>query len=274
MGWNPSFRRRVSLAAIGLLAMAAATHAAPPTDGWQVRFDARRTGLVDQGRVVLGASSQSQDGADAFDDPHPPALPRHFLDLFTEHHKTDPGWATQATDLQRYRAQYDAVVGPRSRAFTFWFETDEAGPVTLTWALSPDVDLAQHFLALRDMATGATVDMWAESSYHFDAAAGRREFQMELTTGRSAPPIAHSQTLSTNEDVALVVTLSALDPEGDPLTFAVASVPAHGTLTGNGAQPHLPSRGELLRSGLLHVHGQRPHGRRPISPPSASTCCP
>ena len=233
MRWIPSLRRCTFMATLGLLAMAVAAHAGtPPTDGWQVRFDARRTGLVDQGRLVLGASSQSQEGADDFDDPHPPALPSRFLDLFTEHHQNDPGWATQATDPQRYRAQYGAVVGAQNRTYTFLFEADQAGPVTLTWALFPDVDLAQHFLLLRDVATGATVDMWAASSYAFTASAGRREFQMELTTGRSAPPIAQSQTLNTNEDTALPVTLTALDPEGDPLTFTVASAPTHGALSG------------------------------------------
>ncbi len=143
-------------------------------------------------------------------------MPSRYLDLFTEHDKNDPGWALQVIDLQRYRAQYDAVVGPQSRAFTFLLEADQAGPVTLTWALFPDVDLAQPFLTLRDVTTGATVDMWAQSSYAFDAAAGRREFRMELVTGRSAPPIAQSQTLSAPEDTPLAVTLTAIDRRAIP----------------------------------------------------------
>ncbi len=44
-------------------------------------------------------------------------------------------------------------------------------------------------------------------------------------------PTADDQTLSTPEDTALAVTLTATDPDGDPLTWTVGT-PAHGTLTG------------------------------------------
>ena len=48
-------------------------------------------------------------------------------------------------------------------------------------------------------------------------------------------PVAQAQSLSTDEDVAVVVTLSGSDVEGDALTFTVVTPPAHGTLTGSGA---------------------------------------
>jgi len=49
-------------------------------------------------------------------------------------------------------------------------------------------------------------------------------------------PAANGQSVSTNEDTALPITLSGSDVEGDPLTFSVVNGPAHGTLSGSGAQ--------------------------------------
>ena len=49
-------------------------------------------------------------------------------------------------------------------------------------------------------------------------------------------PVAASQSPSTNEDVALPVTLAATDADGDALTYSIVSGPAHGslnTLVGN-----------------------------------------
>jgi len=45
-------------------------------------------------------------------------------------------------------------------------------------------------------------------------------------------PVAQSQSVTTNEDVAVPVTLAATDVNGDAVTYAIASSPAHGTLTG------------------------------------------
>ena len=46
------------------------------------------------------------------------------------------------------------------------------------------------------------------------------------------PPTANNQSVSTNEDTSAIVTLSASDPDGNPLTYTVLSTPAHGTLSG------------------------------------------
>ena len=45
-------------------------------------------------------------------------------------------------------------------------------------------------------------------------------------------PVAIAQTVSTNEDVALDITLSATDVDGDPLTYSIATQPMYGTLSG------------------------------------------
>ena len=46
------------------------------------------------------------------------------------------------------------------------------------------------------------------------------------------PPSASTQSVSTSEDTPLSITLSGFDIEGSPLTFAVVTGPAHGTLSG------------------------------------------
>ena len=48
-------------------------------------------------------------------------------------------------------------------------------------------------------------------------------------------PIANAQSVTTNQGVAKAITLTGSDVDNDPLTYAIATGPAHGTLTGNGA---------------------------------------
>ena len=55
-----------------------------------------------------------------------------------------------------------------------------------------------------------------------------------LTAKLNAPPTANAQSLTSKEDEALAVTLAGSDPDGDPLTYAVATPPSHGTLSGTG----------------------------------------
>src|SRR5574341_292988 len=51
------------------------------------------------------------------------------------------------------------------------------------------------------------------------------------STGNT-PPTADSQTPTTVEDLALPITLTGSDADGDPLTFAVVTQPSRGTLSG------------------------------------------
>ena len=59
---------------------------------------------------------------------------------------------------------------------------------------------------------------------------------VNLAIVNNQPPIANNQSVSTNEDAAKSITLTGTDPELVNLTFAVATQPAHGTITaGNGS---------------------------------------
>lgn len=58
-------------------------------------------------------------------------------------------------------------------------------------------------------------------------------------------PVANNQSLSTTEDTATNLVLTASDTDGDPLTFSIDSGPAHGTLsllnTNTGAVTYTPA---------------------------------
>ena len=55
--------------------------------------------------------------------------------------------------------------------------------------------------------------------------------QDDTARGDQSLPIAENFSLTTYRDVAVSGTFSAVDPEGDPLTFRVTKNPARGTIT-------------------------------------------
>ncbi len=56
-------------------------------------------------------------------------------------------------------------------------------------------------------------------------------FSLNIVAGDNAPS-ANDQSVSTNEDTAKPITLTGSDPDGDTLTYAIVTGPAHGTLSG------------------------------------------
>ena len=46
------------------------------------------------------------------------------------------------------------------------------------------------------------------------------------------PPVADNQSVTTNEDAALSITLTGSDPDGDTLTYTVVTNPSYGSLSG------------------------------------------
>ena len=113
-------------------------------------------GLADRG---CSARAAAGDGYDAFDEPHPPRMPRRYLDVFR---------ATPTGTRARWSASAAAPVSGavrlsarrQDRVIGFVVESDQAGPVTLSWSLATDLELAQHFVVLRDLETGQTRDLW------------------------------------------------------------------------------------------------------------------
>ncbi len=66
----------------------------------------------------------------------------------------------------------------------------------------------------------------------------RQEFLIIVNDGGNTndAPIANNQSITTVEDSALAITLTAVDPEGQPLTYSVSSQPLSGSLSGSGAE--------------------------------------
>jgi len=51
-------------------------------------------------------------------------------------------------------------------------------------------------------------------------------------TAVNDPPVATAQSVSTKQGVARAITLAGTDVDGNPLTYAIVTSPAHGTLSG------------------------------------------
>ena len=48
------------------------------------------------------------------------------------------------------------------------------------------------------------------------------------------PPVTYGQTVDTTQNTSVAITLIAADPDGDPLTYMIASAPANGIVSGTG----------------------------------------
>ncbi len=68
-------------------------------------------------------------------------------------------------------------------------------------------------------------------------------------TDTNRAPVATPQAVTTAEDAPVAVTLAGTDPDGDALTYAVVTPPAHGTLSGTAPNADLHAGGELPRAG-------------------------
>jgi endonuclease I len=126
---------------------------------------------------------------------------------------------------------------------------DASVPVQLSGS---DVDGDALTYAVASAPAHGTVTISGATATYTPAAgyAGADRFTYTASDGRltSAPatasitvtatnraPVATSGTAETVEGGAVRVTLTGSDPDGDPLTYAVATSPAHGTVTISGA---------------------------------------
>jgi glutaminyl-peptide cyclotransferase len=61
-------------------------------------------------------------------------------------------------------------------------------------------------------------------------------FEVAVVSTSNQAPVANDQSLTTAEDVARDVTLTGSDADGDPLSYTILTMPAHGTLSGAAPQ--------------------------------------
>ena len=107
-----------------------------------------------------------------------------------------------------------------------------------------------------DLGTDGNITFTPEANYSGDATFTYRvcdngspskcSIETAVVTVTVSPvndvPVAEGQSVTTNEDTAKEVTLLASDVEGDALSYTIVSGPAHGTLTGSGAnQTYTPA---------------------------------
>jgi hypothetical protein len=66
------------------------------------------------------------------------------------------------------------------------------------------------------------------------AVSGNATVSITVTSGNRAP-VANAQSVSTAKNTSKAITLTGSDPDGDALTYSIVTQPAHGTLSGSGA---------------------------------------
>ncbi len=137
------------------------------------------------------------------------------------------------------------------------FQTDEDTPVTFDVAANDtDADGNLAVATTNTTCTGCSMPAYGSLTNHGDGTftytpdadyhgADSFTYQICDTTGQcdtalvslvvnpvNDAPVADPQTLATDEDTPLDLTLTGSDVDGDSLTFAVVTPPAHGSLTG------------------------------------------
>jgi len=77
-----------------------------------------------------------------------------------------------------------------------------------------------------DLTTQQVADAFAGTSFN------TAEQVLYLPFGSNPPPVANNQDITINKNTQQTITLTATDPNNDPLTYTILTQPAHGTLTG------------------------------------------
>ena len=70
-----------------------------------------------------------------------------------------------------------------------------------------------------------------------------------ITKAGNSPPVANPQTITVNKDIQTPITLTATDPNNDPLTYSIVTLPSHGTLSPS--TPGGPARTYTAQAGYV-----------------------
>ncbi len=94
-----------------------------------------------------------------------------------------------------------------------------------------------------DLTTQQVADAFAGNSFN----TGEQVLYLSFASGSNSPPIANSQTVTVNKDIPMPITLTATDPDNDPLTCTIVNQPLHGTIPPTGpcgtARTYTPAAG-------------------------------
>ncbi len=142
----------------------------------------------------------------------------------------------EATNLVTQLSAYYLTL-PTPKILSFAASTNwvlQGAPVTLSWAVSNATLVTLDNGLGAQSATGSLQVMPVVSAtYTLTASnlAGVRTAQTTVTVDPGVP-VAEGQSVSVTKNSAKAITLTGRDPQGAPLTFAIAQFPAHGALTG------------------------------------------
>ncbi len=90
---------------------------------------------------------------------------------------------------------------------------------------------ASHAVTLTGLQPDTTYYYTVTSTDNAGNSSSQGGFSFATLAGNHAP-VAQLQSVSTAEDTALGITLTGFDADEDPLTFAIVTSPAHGTIRG------------------------------------------
>ncbi|WP_044190650.1 Ig-like domain-containing protein [Hyalangium minutum] len=201
---------------------------------------------ADGDTLTFALASQPTHGTLTGTPPHltyTPETSYHGSDNFT--FTVSDGTVTSAPGtLSLFVASVNSTPGVSSQSLTI--EEDAATGITLMGS-DPDGDLLTFTITVPPahgtlsgtaphLTYTPTLDYFGTDSFTFTATDGLATstpatVSFTLTPVNDAPRPA-AQTVSTREDTAKAITLTAVDPEGSPVSFTLVSGPSHGTLTG------------------------------------------
>ncbi|MBZ5515236.1 MAG: DNRLRE domain-containing protein [Acidobacteriia bacterium] len=121
----------------------------------------------------------------------------------------------------------DGLPNPPGAVTVTWIAV--SGPGQVTFANPQAVDTAATF-----SATGVYTLRLTASDGELSAA---DDAVITVSTATSnSPPVSDNQMVTTLEDTVTTITLSAHDPEGQPLTYSIVTPPSHGAVNLSGTK--------------------------------------
>ncbi len=116
-------------------------------------------------------------------------------------------------------------------------ECTDADLDVLTYAISSQPAHGSASVVSGQLTFTPSTNFNGSDSFYYAASDGLASSADALVTvtveAVNDAPVAGAQTLATDEDTALGITLSGVDADGDPLAFSLTSSPAHGDVSGN-----------------------------------------
>lgn len=178
----------------------------------------------------------------------------------------DPLGVTRGADGVWDRGPYEFVSGvvdttPPTVPAGLTATAASATQINLSWTASTDNIVVAGYRIFRGgtqigTSTGTTYSSTGLSpatAYSFTVAAydgatpanvSAQSASVSATTQANHAPVAQSQSVNLSLNTAQAITLVATDADGDALTYAIVTNPAHGTLTGSGtSRTYTPTTG-------------------------------